>query len=673
MYISSLHVRNFRSIRDETLPCDRLTALVGSNGAGKSSFLQALDLFYRPGATYTPEDFYNQDTSEEIGIAVTFAGLSDEEKELFKKYVEGDTLTVEKILSWPASRNSQKYHGSRLKNPDFESCRNAENASKIKAAYNSLRSEAYPDLPAYSNKEAAEKALQEWEETFPERCTRQRDEGQFFGFKEVGEAHLEQFTRFIYIPPVREAAKDAADGKNTVMTELMDLVVRKALMSREDLQTLQREAQGRYNEIVDPEHLPELALLGENLTQTLGRYAPGTRVSIDWSRVREINIPMPEAQVKLIEDGYPAPVDNTGHGLQRAFIITLLQHLALVQAGDSSPVVTPGREQNIILGIEEPELYQHPNRQRHLSAILDRLCSGGIPGMSCSVQVIYTTHSPLFVDIRHFERIKIIRKIQRVPDLPKETAVISTTPEAIQKALEEVEERPCESHSGTSLESRLRTAMTPMVNEGFFSDVVVLVEGEEDRAALVGVSTVMNIDLNSYGISIIPCGGKGSIHKMGTVFGHFKIPMYVIWDSDMGKGSEKDNHRLLRLCGKPQEDWPEGVFDRYACFKTNLTVTLCRELGKEFYDSTLDRLRQEFGLGELSKARKNPLVIEELIKKAKEMNRSTTTLEEIIRQIRALKTSDQDAVPGIETLESSTHRAKTALNEEGMYTAGNVP
>ncbi|MGI5964167.1 MAG: hypothetical protein ACOX7N_10805 [Lawsonibacter sp.] len=159
------------------------------------------------------------------------------------------------------------------------------------------------------------------EEARPERCTRQRDEGQFFGFREVGETHLERFTRFIYVPPVREAAKDAADGKNSVMSELMDLAVRKALMSREDLQTLQRTAQSQYDAIVDPKHLPELTSLGDQLTRTLEIYAPGTSVSIDWSKGQEIAIPMPEGRVKLIEGDYPAPVENTGHGLQRAFTI----------------------------------------------------------------------------------------------------------------------------------------------------------------------------------------------------------------------------------------------------------------------------------------------------------------------------------------------------------------
>ena len=643
MYISSLRVRNFRSIRDETLPCDRLTALVGANGTGKSSFLQALYHFYHPGTTYTVEDFYNQDTSNEIVITVTFAGLNEEETELFKKYIVGDTLTVEKVMAWPISRGGQKYHGSRLKNSDFDTFRSANGAAELRRTYNQLRDGAYPDLPPYSNKNAAEAALQEWEETHPDKCTRQRDEGQFFGFKEVGEAHLERFTRFIYIPPVREAAKDAADGKNSVMSELLDLVVRKSLMGREDLQILQRETQSRYDAIVDPEHLPELTSLGDQLTRTLGQYAPGTRVSIDWSRGQEITIPMPEGRVKLVEDGYPAPVENTGHGLQRAFIITLLQHLALVQAGadGENPAATSEREQNIIFGIEEPELYQHPNRQRHLSSILERLCSGGMPGATRSVQVIYTTHSPLFVDIGHFERIKIVRKVQNSPDLPKETTITSTTPEDVQNALDEVEGRGESSRAARPLEFQLRTIMTPIVNEGFFSDIVVLVEGEEDRAALIGVARAMETDLSASGISVIPCQGKGSIPKVGTVFRHLEIPLYVVWDSDKGKNTshKATNHKLLRLCGQSEEDWPAGVFDRYACFETNLTETLRRELGEEYYDRTLVEIQRGWGLGNWDGAKKNPLVVAELINKAKENNISPSTIVETVERIVALRDS----------------------------------
>ena len=71
MLIKEVRVKNFRSILDESLPCESLTALVGRNGAGKSAFLSALELFYGASSVVTPEDFYAGDTSEDIEIEVT--------------------------------------------------------------------------------------------------------------------------------------------------------------------------------------------------------------------------------------------------------------------------------------------------------------------------------------------------------------------------------------------------------------------------------------------------------------------------------------------------------------------------------------------------------------------------------------------------------------------------
>jgi predicted ATP-dependent endonuclease of OLD family len=63
MIIKQVRVRNFRCIRDETLPCDMLIAIVGPNSSGKSAFLRAIELFYTAVARYSEEDFYARDTS----------------------------------------------------------------------------------------------------------------------------------------------------------------------------------------------------------------------------------------------------------------------------------------------------------------------------------------------------------------------------------------------------------------------------------------------------------------------------------------------------------------------------------------------------------------------------------------------------------------------------------
>lgn len=146
MIISQLRVQNFRCILDESLPCEELTALVGPNGSGKSSFLRALEMLYTISTKYTEHDFYNEDTSKDIIITVEFTQLTEDEKKLFQKYVEGENLTVEKVVKWPPERGNQKYYGTSLQNPDFGIFRSASGAS-LKAEYDKLRKEKYPDLP----------------------------------------------------------------------------------------------------------------------------------------------------------------------------------------------------------------------------------------------------------------------------------------------------------------------------------------------------------------------------------------------------------------------------------------------------------------------------------------------------------------------------------------------
>ncbi|MFV3517231.1 ATP-dependent nuclease, partial [Mycobacterium tuberculosis] len=99
---------------------------------------------------------------------------------------------------------------------------------------------------------------------------------------------------------------------------------------------------------------------------------------------------------KLIAgDGqFEGNIARFGHGLQRSYLIALLHGLA---SEDDSAQPT------LILGCEEPELYQHPPQARHLASVLESLSDK-------NSQVIITTHSPLFVDGKGFESVRLIRR-----------------------------------------------------------------------------------------------------------------------------------------------------------------------------------------------------------------------------------------------------------------------
>ena len=99
----------------------------------------------------------------------------------------------------------------------------------------------------------------------------------------------------------------------------------------------------------------------------------------------------------LIEDEYPVSVENAGHGLQRAFIITMLQYLSTIKeeniAEQSSDLPT------VVLTIDEPELYQHPNRQRHLSKICLKLSEETTSTNTSKMQIVYCTTFTSFCEI----------------------------------------------------------------------------------------------------------------------------------------------------------------------------------------------------------------------------------------------------------------------------------
>ena len=45
--ITSVHVQNFKNLRDQTITLDRFTVFVGANGSGKTSVLDAIHLAIR--------------------------------------------------------------------------------------------------------------------------------------------------------------------------------------------------------------------------------------------------------------------------------------------------------------------------------------------------------------------------------------------------------------------------------------------------------------------------------------------------------------------------------------------------------------------------------------------------------------------------------------------------
>lgn len=641
MILKSVRVKNFRSIRDETLHCDDLTVLVGANGSGKSSFLHAVDLFQSRSPGITEDDYHGRQTEDDIEITATFRNLSGRAAESFGDYILDGELAVVRVLKWEDGRCGTAYHGIRLQNPDFAGIYD-QKAGVAKQNYEELlEGDAYRKFPAWAGRAKTAEFLRQWERENPGRCERVRDDGKFFKPGPDGQGFLDGLVRFLYIRPVRDAAEDAQEEKGSVLATLMGLAVKNSLGERDDIREFAEGAQKRYRSLMHLAERDELDRLGGMISDTIRRFVPDARIDLSWHST-DLKIEPPKAEISLVEDGYRSTVARAGHGLQRIFIMSILQHLAEAQTGGTGR--DPDESPALVLAIDEPELYQHPNRQRHMSQVLLSLASGRIPGVSRETQIIYSTHSPHFVGIDRLDRIRLLRKAGGAGG-PGETRICSTSLGEVAAELSAIL-----GPHGTAgaLAPGLQVIMTPVMNEGFFADVVVLVEGEGDRAALMATAESAGCALESLGVSVIPCGGKPNLGRPAVIFRRLGIPVYLVWDSDGGKNRRNPwlNRALLSVMGQRPEDWPSGVWDTFACFESNLEDTMRKEIGRKF-GAYLGSCRREMCIAGYG-AVKKPYVISGIIERAGRDGLSCRTLEEIVRRITGLcpgRASRQGGLP----------------------------
>lgn len=666
MIIENVRIECFRSAKKVSLDLGGLTALVGPNGSGKSTLIRALDVFYSPAPVVTQDDFFAGNVSSPIQITVTFGGLSTAAQGKFAPYLDAGKLTLTRQVKLVDGKAVSTLHGSRMQNPDFSPVRDAlasDGKAAARDAYAQLRRQVqYSGLPSARSAEDCVQALRTWEEANPGRCTRQRDDGQFFGFKEVGLGYLGEFTQFILVPAVRDAFEEGSDGRGSTISQILDLVVRSRVETNDEYRRFVEETGQRYEELMArPETREELARIESDLSTTLGDYVPNAKVRLQWITEGGVRISLPKADVRLVEDAYVGPVNRSGHGLQRAFILSMLQQLAAARlagragGGGTTGVPEPAPDAaaappapsstlpSLLLAIEEPELYQHPNRQRFLARVLLGLAGGGIPNVTGACQVLYATHSPLFVGIDRFDSTRVVRKAPPDGTDPRKTTVSQTTMGAVAEKLWEACERsdaggrPIDCYQGASLRPRLYPIMTPWMAEGFFASLVVLVEGEGDCAALEGAARSLDLDFEGAGISVIPAMGKNNLDRPGLIFQALGIPTYLVWDCDQGNPQGVRPNRILQhVAGVAQVvDCPgTEVSERHATLEMKLESLLRQEIGSE-YDEILESCRIDLGYESRQDAEKNSRVIADVVTRSRERGLRSTTMEQIVQKIWA--------------------------------------
>lgn len=392
MKIEKLILANFRCYRGEiAIDLDDLNVFVGKNDMGKSTILEALDIFFNEnkGAIKIDKDDINKkaiaDGNTEIKIGVVFCDLPE-------------ALTID-------ATNPTTLENEYLLNRDgkLEIIKKFPNAGKEKVFVNAY----HPTNPSCSDlllkKQADLKKLLTAEMT----CSDQTKNAEIrkaiwehyadsleLNDVEVELAKLdakntwEQLKTYLPLYALFQSDRKNSDGDSEIQNPMkfaVQEILKDARLVR-SLNEVANEVETKLKEVAS-KTLEKLNEMNPEIADSLTPVIPSAE-SLKWVDVFK------SVSIAGDED---IPINKRGSGVKRLVLLNFFRAEAERRKSEKN---VP----DIIYAIEEPETSQHPNHQRKLIDAFIELSK------SDNTQVFLTTHSPSIVKLLKFDHIKLIKE-----------------------------------------------------------------------------------------------------------------------------------------------------------------------------------------------------------------------------------------------------------------------
>lgn len=632
MKLESVRIQNFRSFKDETVKFDDYNCFVGPNGAGKSTVMNALNVFFRQHkdsktdlSKLSADDFHHKNTNEPISITVTFKDLSEDAKTGLADYVRQDKLVVTSKAEYDegTERAEVKQFGNRLGMTEFKVWFEAEKAKKpakeLKEIFAGLR-EKWPDISTANSKADMSEALNSFEAAHPESCSIIPSEDQFYGVSK-GANRLAPHLQWVFVSASKDFSEEAEENKSSALGQLLSRAIRSKVNFTEKVTGLRNDLKQNYQSMLEAEQ-GVLSSISDSLETKLKLWAnPSATAKVLWKSDAEkaIKIEEPFAHIQIGEKGFESELARFGHGMQRSYLLTLLQELADID-DENAPT--------LVMAIEEPELYQHPPQARYLSEVLQELAND-------NSQIVVCSHSPYFIPSDDFHTVRMVREVGS----PISSSVTSLKYDDLVKELTDAGEKAVKE---SGMIAKLYPTLRPEISEMFFSKKLILVEGIEDVAYLTSYIQLMGklSEFRRFGYHIIPVGGKNELIKPLAIAKLLNIEVFVVCDADTDKTREseiskhkKDNAAILHLLGHDKdESWPSEDVKKsnLIMWKTNITNTIGPEFGEDWKQHE-DQAAAFYG--NAGGLKKNPLAVSRALESAWKAGLKSDTLQELVNSI----------------------------------------
>ena len=162
----------------------------------------------------------------------------------------------------------------------------------------------------------------------------------------------------------------------------------------------------------------------------------------------------------------------------------------------------------IVLLLEEPELFLRPQAQRYLHKLLHSFASAGN-------QIVFSTHSPSFLNVAHLEELAIVGH-----DPGAGTRITQPGP------------LPADE------EFRIVSELDAERSELFLARAALLVEGRTEKLVFPFVFQALGFDADGEAISVVECGGKSNIPIFAQICDAVRVPFVAVHDRDAEPGKE---------------------------------------------------------------------------------------------------------------------------------------
>ncbi|ULA67011.1 MAG: AAA15 domain-containing protein [Nitrospira sp.] len=528
MKLTSLSITNYRALRDVAIPLSSFGCLIGENNSGKSSFLQALSLFFS-GTKLAASHFF--DDSKPIRIAVTFEDIGDanlarlaaEHRTRVAGIVKNGRLVLVRAYD-TAGKSSLLYNTLTPNDARFS-------ADSIGALLKSQRAgqtfvnkvvQTFPELDGVvdttMNQDAVKQKIQEFADSLPDDQKAATDQPLPTGIDKSIEPML---PAPIYIPAVKDLADDIKTAESTPFGKILAILLEAVEPKLPDAQRLFEELNAKLNRVQQPDgtvvdgRLDEVKLI----ESTVEKYVRESFADV----ALRIAIPPPELKTVFsaariwANDGVDGLIDSKGDGLRRAIVFSILRSYVELKAKlvpvatlvEEPAQATPASASYLLL-FEEPELFLHPKAQQVLFDALRVFAE--------EHHVIVTTHSPMFFGPGATETFVKLRKVSDPAFAPRPFTQVQQV-----------------DLSDMTAKDQFQIICFENNNAAFFADTVVLVEGDSDYLLMPHIARTLDPswDVAKVPIVFARITGKGNIRRYREFFNRFGVRVPVIADLDL--------------------------------------------------------------------------------------------------------------------------------------------